>query len=288
MCPSKQIAEERAKQHLGLRVTFKELAPKRTQHHWGPTHGVVTKHCGQGTHMQHMPTAASFTSSPPSLQAATASAEAKLVKVHVALLIHSLEDVACPHCLASCSPGQYYPRDFGHLCTGSGYMLQLIALQRNPCRPRFSAPWTIGVVSTISYLLMRKIVPSCFILDVVVAEHTLRTFFRQLRREQNIHGSLSSILCCFSGLDTPWYHWDCLGHREGWVWDPMSVLSSSRVCYPAVLTEYDLGPLLPPSLSAHHLPFCTMRHLFAFGEGSEILGGVFSLLCASVYGVFGV
>lgn len=68
----------------------------------------------------------------------------------------------------------------------------------------------------------------------------------------------------------------------------MSVLGSSRVCYLAVLTEYDLGPPLPPHLSAYHLPICEMKHLFAFGEGSEILGGVFSLLCISVYEVFGV
>lgn len=70
----------------------------------------------------------------------------------------------------------------------------------------------------------------------------------------------------------------------------MSVLSSSRVCYPAILTEYDLAPPPLPNLSAPHLPFCEMRHLFAFGEGCEVLGGVvlFSLLCISVYGVFGV
>lgn len=54
------------------------------------------------------------------------------------------------------------------------------------------------------------------------------------------------------------------------------------MCYPAVLTEYDLDPPLSPSLSAHHLPICEMRHLFAFGVGSEILGGVFSLLCISI------
>lgn len=148
------------------------------------------------------------------------------------------KDVACPHCLANWSPGQYYPRDSGQLCTGSGYMLQLIALQRNPHRPYFSAPWNIGVVFTISYLLMQKIIPSCFILDVGVAENALGTFLRQLKRKQNIHGSLSSILCWFSGLGTLWYHWDLLGHREGWVWDPMNVLSSSssRVFYPAVLS----------------------------------------------------
>lgn len=49
---------------------------------------------------------------------------------------------------------------------------------------------------------------------------------------------------------------------------------------------FGLSPL--SSVSAHHPPICEMRHLLAFGDSSEILGGVFSLLCVSVYGVFGV
>ena len=65
--------------------------------------------------------------------------------------------------------------------------------------------------------------------------------------------------------------YQCVGQQQG-------------VHYIAVPTVYDVTP--PVNLSAPPLPICEMRHLFAFGEGSEIRGGsvLSSLVSTSVSG----